>query len=81
MALKLPNYGLRKYTSSVLVADCIGVILGDKTMSNDFQLDVTVRNDTGKGASRRLRRLADEVPAIVYGGKTRRKKYLCLIKN
>ena len=69
MVLKLPNYGLRKYTSSVLVADCIGVILGDKIMSNDFQLDVTMRNDIGKGASRRLRRLAHEVPAIVYGGK------------
>ena len=29
-----------------------------------------MRDDTGKGASRRLRRLAGEVPAIVYGGKT-----------
>jgi large subunit ribosomal protein L25 len=39
-------------------------------MSNDFQLDATVRNDMGKGASRRLRRLSNEIPAIVYGGKT-----------
>ena len=39
-------------------------------MSNDFKLNVIVRDDTGKGASRRLRRLAGEVPAIVYGGKT-----------
>ena len=38
-------------------------------MSNDFQLYATVRNDMGKGASRRLRRLSSEVPAIVYGGK------------
>ena len=34
----------------------------------DFKLDATARNDLGKGASSRLRRLAGEVPAIVYGG-------------
>lgn len=38
-------------------------------MSNEFKLPATARNDLGKGASRRLRRLAQEVPAIVYGGK------------
>jgi len=38
-------------------------------MSNDFQLYAKARNDMGKGASRRLRRLANEVPAIIYGGK------------
>ncbi|ACE83686.1 50S ribosomal protein L25/general stress protein Ctc [Cellvibrio japonicus] len=37
-------------------------------MSEDFKLDATARNDLGKGASRRLRRLADQVPAIIYGG-------------
>jgi large subunit ribosomal protein L25 len=37
-------------------------------MSNEFDLNATARNDLGKGASRRLRRLADEVPAIIYGG-------------
>jgi len=37
-------------------------------MSNDFQLNAMVRNDMGKGASRRLRREANLVPAIVYGG-------------
>ena len=36
-------------------------------MSNDFVLNATVREDLGKGASRRLRRLADQVPAIIYG--------------
>lgn len=36
-------------------------------MSNEFELNVTVRTDLGKGASRRLRRLADLVPAIIYG--------------
>ena len=38
-------------------------------MSTDFTLQAKGREDTGKGASRRLRRLAGEVPAIVYGGK------------
>jgi large subunit ribosomal protein L25 len=38
-------------------------------MSTDFTLQATGREDTGKGASRRLRRLAGEIPAIVYGGK------------
>lgn len=34
----------------------------------DFKLDATARNDLGKGASRRLRRLAGQVPAVIYGG-------------
>ena len=38
-------------------------------MSNDFQLDAKARNDIGKGASRRLRRLSNELPGIIYGGK------------
>ena len=38
-------------------------------MSTDFTLHAKGREDTGKGASRRLRRLAGEIPAIVYGGK------------
>jgi len=37
-------------------------------MSNEFELNATARRDLGKGASRRLRRLANEVPAIIYGG-------------
>ncbi|TNE76108.1 MAG: 50S ribosomal protein L25/general stress protein Ctc [Gammaproteobacteria bacterium] len=37
-------------------------------MSDDFQLNAMVRNDMGKGASRRLRREANLVPAIIYGG-------------
>ncbi len=37
-------------------------------MSNEFDLNATAREDLGKGASRRLRRLASEVPAIIYGG-------------
>ena len=38
-------------------------------MSDQFELNAEVREDMGKGASRRLRRLADQVPAIIYGGK------------
>ncbi|MGY4530948.1 large subunit ribosomal protein L25 [Pseudomonas sp. TE3786] len=34
----------------------------------DFALNAEVRSDLGKGASRRLRRLAAQVPAVVYGG-------------
>ena len=37
-------------------------------MSDQFELHAEVREDKGKGASRRLRRLADLVPAIIYGG-------------
>jgi large subunit ribosomal protein L25 len=35
---------------------------------NNFTLNAEVRSDLGKGASRRLRRLASLVPAVVYGG-------------
>ena len=38
-------------------------------MSDQFELQAEVREDMGKGASRRLRRHADQVPAIIYGGK------------
>ncbi len=37
-------------------------------MSEDFVLHAEARDDKGKGASRRLRRLAGLVPGIVYGG-------------
>jgi len=36
-------------------------------MSDQFEIYAEVREDLGKGASRRLRRLADQVPAIIYG--------------
>ena len=35
---------------------------------NEFILNAEVRSDLGKGASRRLRRLASQVPAVIYGG-------------
>ena len=34
----------------------------------DFTLNAQVRSDLGKGASRRLRRNANLVPAVIYGG-------------
>lgn len=37
-------------------------------MSDLFELNAEVRTDLGKGASRRLRRFAGLVPAIIYGG-------------
>lgn len=33
----------------------------------DFEISAVVREDKGKGASRRLRRQADMIPAIIYG--------------
>ena len=33
-----------------------------------FELNAELRTDMGKGASRRLRREADNIPAIMYGG-------------
>ncbi len=50
-------------------------------MSTDFVLNAKSREDTGKGASRRLRRLAGEVPAIVYGGKKDAAKVTLLHKE
>ncbi|EKF74145.1 50S ribosomal protein L25/general stress protein Ctc [Alcanivorax hongdengensis A-11-3] len=37
-------------------------------MSNEFLLNAESRSDAGKGASRRLRRLQERVPGILYGG-------------
>ena len=37
-------------------------------MSGEFTLNAETRNDLGKGASRRLRRLENKVLGIVYGG-------------
>ena len=37
-------------------------------MTVEFALNAEVRSDLGKGASRRLRRNANLVPAVIYGG-------------
>jgi large subunit ribosomal protein L25 len=37
-------------------------------MSDTFEITAEARTDKGKGSSRRLRRLADHIPAIIYGG-------------
>lgn len=34
----------------------------------NYELDAQLRDDQGKGASRRLRRLQNKIPAILYGG-------------
>jgi large subunit ribosomal protein L25 len=36
-------------------------------MSKQIEITAELRKDVGKGASRRLRRLADRVPGIIYG--------------
>ena len=37
-------------------------------MSDQFEVQAEVREDMGKGASRRLRSHANKIPAIIYGG-------------
>jgi len=39
----------------------------ENDMSEQLAIDATLRSDLGKGASRRLRRNADLIPAIIYG--------------
>ena len=36
--------------------------------TEEFELSASVRTDLGKGASRRLRRLNNDIPAVLYGG-------------
>ena len=50
-------------------------------MSTNFTINAKSREDTGKGASRRLRRLTGEVPAILYGGKKDAEKISLLHKD
>ena len=50
-------------------------------MSTNFTINAKSREDTGKGASRRLRRLTGEVPAIIYGGKKDAEKISILHKH
>ena len=50
-------------------------------MSTNFTINAKSREDTGKGASRRLRRLTGEVPAIIYGSKKDAEKISILHKD
>ena len=50
-------------------------------MSTNFTINAKSREDTGKGASRRLRRLTGEVPDIIYGGKKDAEKISILHKD
>ena len=49
-------------------------------MSN-VMLEAETRTDMGKGASRRLRRLENKVPAVIYGGSKEPKSIHLLHKN
>jgi large subunit ribosomal protein L25 len=48
------------------------------TMSDNIVINAKVRSDMGKGASRRLRRNDEMVPAIIYGGKSEPKSIMVL---
>tara|TARA_Y100000992_G_scaffold277066_1_gene221679 strand:- start:1893 stop:2558 length:666 start_codon:yes stop_codon:yes gene_type:complete len=50
-------------------------------MSTNFVINARSREDTGKGASRRLRRQSGEIPAIIYGGKKNAEKISILHKD
>ena len=50
-------------------------------MSTNFTINAKSREDTGEGASRRLRRVTGEVPAIIYGGKKDAEKISILHKD
>jgi large subunit ribosomal protein L25 len=66
-AFFLPR-GSKSNSSVFLVAENGYISFLENNMSEAiFVLNAEVRNDLGKGASRRLRH-ADKVPAIIYGG-------------
>ena len=50
-------------------------------MSNSFIVEAELREDQGKGASRRLRRLEGKIPAILYGTKSKNPVALSLRSN
>ena len=50
-------------------------------MSDEFVVNAELREDQGKGASRRLRRLEDKIPAILYGTKSKKPVALSLRAN
>jgi large subunit ribosomal protein L25 len=51
------------------------------TMSDLFELSVERRVEIGKGASRRLRRLENKVPGILYGGEDKPVSIMMLHKD
>ena len=50
-------------------------------MSDSFIVEAELREDQGKGASRRLRRLEGKVPAILYGTKSKKPVALSIASN
>jgi large subunit ribosomal protein L25 len=50
-------------------------------MATTYTLQAKARTDTGKGASRRLRRLASELPGIIYGGDKQPQNVSLILKD
>ncbi len=50
-------------------------------MTDEFVVNAELREDQGKGASRRLRRLENKIPAILYGTKSKKPVALSLKAN
>jgi len=50
-------------------------------MAQAFELEAFSRDDQGKGASRRLRRVERKIPAIVYGGEGKNPQAITLWHN
>ncbi|MCF7980623.1 MAG: 50S ribosomal protein L25/general stress protein Ctc [Pseudomonadales bacterium] len=48
-------------------------------MSEEFEINAEKREVVGKGSSRRLRRLEDKVPGIIYGGKKKNPQNITLM--
>src|SRR5690606_2371080 len=65
----------------VLVASTSGALLSWRNTMTDFNLDAQERSDLGKGASRRLRRNANLVPAVIYGGEAAPQSISILAKD
>jgi large subunit ribosomal protein L25 len=64
-----------------LVASLFLRLLRNKKMSDSFVVEAELRADQGKGASRRLRRLENKIPAILYGTKSKKPVALSVASN
>src|SRR3990167_4839305 len=60
-----PGRGLN--TQKLVILLIFSPMLSERKMSI-IALEAETKNDIGKGASRRLRRLENKIPAVIYGG-------------